>query len=99
MLMVQYKEEASKQIKITGPTDRVYEKVGLDTVIYIKDREIFSVSRHDFEDVVIWNPYTAGAASMGDFEPKDGWKNMACPFSQIRSNGRYASKRETFRSG
>jgi len=99
MLMVQYKEEASKQIKITGPTDRVYEKVGLDTVIYIKDREIFSVSRHDFEDVVIWNPYIAGAASMGDFEPKDGWKNMACPFSQIRSNGRYASKRETFRSG
>ena len=62
-----------------GPTDRVYENVGLDTVIYIKDREIFSVSRHTFEDVVVWNPYIEGAKSMSDFEPKDAWKNMVCP--------------------
>ena len=56
----------------------MYEKVGLDTVIYIKDREILSVSRKAFDDVVVWNPYVEGAASMGDFEPKDGWKNMVC---------------------
>jgi glucose-6-phosphate 1-epimerase len=75
--MLQYKEEASMNVRIAGPTDRVYEKVALDTVIYIKDREIFSVSRHTFEDVVIWNPYVEGAASLADFEPKNAWKNMA----------------------
>ena len=28
---------------------------------------------------MVWNPYVEGAASMADFEPKDGWKNMVWP--------------------
>lgn len=26
----------------------------------------------------MWNPWTEKAAGMGDFEPKDGYKNMIC---------------------
>lgn len=27
---------------------------------------------------MVWNPWTEKAAGMGDFAPKDGFKNMIC---------------------
>ena len=27
---------------------------------------------------MVWNPWKEKAASIGDFEPKDGYKNMIC---------------------
>jgi len=68
--------EDSKLVEITGPIDRVYEAVGPATHILANQKSLFTIERDNFKDVVVWNPYVEGAASMGDFEPKDGWKNM-----------------------
>lgn len=38
----------------------------------------FSVVRDNLKDVVVWNPWTEKAAGIGDFAPKDGFKNMIC---------------------
>jgi glucose-6-phosphate 1-epimerase len=38
----------------------------------------FEVVRENFENVVVWNPWTAKANAMADFEPKEGWRNMLC---------------------
>lgn len=38
----------------------------------------FTLVRDNLKDVVVWNPWTDKAAGMGDFEPKDGFKNMIC---------------------
>jgi glucose-6-phosphate 1-epimerase len=34
--------------------------------------------RDNLDDVVVWNPWVEKAASMGDFSPNDGWKEMLC---------------------
>ena len=73
--------EDSKLVKITGPIDRVYEVVPSETHILMNEKPLFTIERENFKDVVVWNPYIEGAASMGDFEPKDGWKNMVYPRS------------------
>jgi glucose-6-phosphate 1-epimerase len=39
---------------------------------------VLSLSRDNVEDVVVWNPWDAKSAGMGDFEPKSGWQNMVC---------------------
>ena len=69
--------ENAKAVKITGATDRVYEASPPETVVSSGNR-LFTIHRENFKDVVVWNPWTEGAASMGDFEPKIGWKNMVC---------------------
>ena len=38
----------------------------------------FDVIRDNLSDTVIWNPWIEKAKAMGDFEPKDGYKNMIC---------------------
>ena len=69
--------EDDKTVKITGPIDRVYEGPPREiSVVVNTSKNLYTIQRQNFKDVVIWNPYVEGAASMGDFEPKDGWKNM-----------------------
>ncbi len=34
--------------------------------------------RDNLNEVVVWNPWEAGAKLMSDFEPKDGFKEMVC---------------------
>jgi glucose-6-phosphate 1-epimerase len=68
--------EEFKELKITGATDRVYESAPNETRVAQGTSTLFSLQRDNFKDVVVWNPYVEGAASMGDFEPKDGWKHM-----------------------
>ena len=38
----------------------------------------FDVIRDNLSDTVVWNPWIEKAKAMGDFEPKDGYKNMIC---------------------
>jgi len=38
----------------------------------------FDVVRDNLVDTVIWNPWIEKAKGMGDFEPKDGYKQMIC---------------------
>ena len=68
--------EDSEVLKIKGAIDRVYEAAPPETKVGPNGKVIFTLQRESFKDVVIWNPYIEGAASLGDFEPKDGWKNM-----------------------
>ncbi|RPA71278.1 aldose 1-epimerase [Ascobolus immersus RN42] len=72
--------EDNESVTITGETDRVYAKVPTDreTVIEQDGKAVFSVKRKNLEDVVVWNPHAAGAEKIGDFEPKEGWKEMVC---------------------
>lgn len=40
--------------------------------------KVFSIVRDNLNDVVVWNPWTEKAAGIGDFAPKDGFKQMIC---------------------
>lgn len=41
-------------------------------------KTVFSIVRDNLNDVVVWNPWSEKAAGIGDFAPKDGYKNMVC---------------------
>ncbi|KAI1105575.1 galactose mutarotase-like protein [Jackrogersella minutella] len=71
----------SGAVSITGETDRVYTPVkGPSSPVVVAEggETVFSIVRDNLKDVVVWNPWTDKAAGMGDFEPKDGFKNMIC---------------------
>lgn len=71
----------SSSITITGETDRVYTPAkGPSEPVVVTEggNKVFSVVRDNLTDLVVWNPWTEKAAGMGDFAPKDGFKNMIC---------------------
>lgn len=71
----------SSSVTITGETDRVYtpNKGPSEPVVVVEGgKKVFSVVRDNLHDVVVWNPWTEKAAGMGDFAPKDGFKQMIC---------------------
>ncbi|KAI0839305.1 galactose mutarotase-like protein [Hypoxylon sp. FL0890] len=74
-------KKQSGAVTITGEVDRVYTpaKGPSSPVVVTEEGEtVFSIVRDNLKDVVVWNPWTDKAAGMGDFEPKDGFKNMIC---------------------
>ncbi len=71
--------ESSKELRITGETDRVYTSIPQDTTSVLVDgKPRFDVVRDNLDDTVVWNPWAEKAGAMSDFAPKDGWKNMLC---------------------
>ena len=69
----------SPNLRIEGQTDRVYKSLKQDTTsITVDGSPAYDVIRDNLADTVIWNPWTEGAQAIGDFAPKDGWKNMIC---------------------
>ncbi|KAK9775426.1 putative Galactose mutarotase-like domain-containing protein [Seiridium cardinale] len=74
-------KKQSGSISIAGEVDRVYTpaKGPSEPVVVTEGGEKkFSVVRDNLEDVVVWNPWIEKSNSIGDFEPKDGYKNMIC---------------------
>ncbi|KAK4658657.1 hypothetical protein QC762_103490 [Podospora pseudocomata] len=67
----------SGEIRIEGETDRVYTADGPVTVSE-GGKTLFTVTRDNLSNVVVWNPWVEKAKGMGDFEPKDGYKEMLC---------------------
>ncbi|SPO02150.1 related to P.ciliare possible apospory-associated protein [Cephalotrichum gorgonifer] len=68
-------------IAFSGETDRVYSPPTPPSdpvTVQEGGKTRFRVVRDNLPDVVVWNPWVEKAAGMGDFEPKDGWKNMVC---------------------
>lgn len=65
---------------IAGETDRVYTPSSPSAEVVVSDAEgpKFRVTRDNLTDVVVWNPWIEKAKGMGDFEPKDGYKQMLC---------------------
>ena len=71
--------ETNSAISITGETDRVYTTAAEVPIVVSEDgKKVFEITRDNLENVVVWNPWTEKAKSMGDFEPKDGYKQMIC---------------------
>ncbi|KXJ86253.1 galactose mutarotase-like domain-containing protein, partial [Microdochium bolleyi] len=71
----------SSAITITEETDRVYTpstEPSQPVVVSAGGEQLFTVVRDGLRDVVVWNPWVDKANSIGDFEPKDGYKNMLC---------------------
>lgn len=58
--------------------------------------EKFRVVRDNLDDVVVWNPWVDKAAGMGDFQPKDGWKNMVCVEAGAVSSWQKLEKGDAF---
>jgi len=69
--------QSTPEITITGEVDRVYSKIPQDTTTIIEGgKPRFDIIRDGVTDTVVWNPWKEKAASMGDFEPKDGYMRM-----------------------
>lgn len=66
---------------IASETDAIYTPAkgpAEPVVVSEAGTKKYSVVRDNLADVVVWNPWIDKAAGMGDFMPKDGWKNMLC---------------------
>jgi len=75
------KTQAAGGISLSALTDCVYtpDTPPSDPIAIVEGgKTTLSISRDNMADVVVWNPWEEGAKGMGDFEPKDGWKNMIC---------------------
>jgi glucose-6-phosphate 1-epimerase len=75
------KTESNSAISITGETDRVYTPAkgpGYSVIVNEGGKQVFEIVRDNLDNVVVWNPWAEKANSMGDFEPKDGFKQMIC---------------------
>jgi glucose-6-phosphate 1-epimerase len=67
-------------LSISSKTDRVYTPAGgprTPVVITEGGKKKFGIVRDNLNEVVVWNPWT-DAASMPDFAPDDGYKQMIC---------------------
>lgn len=75
------KTSSSSSVKISSRIDQVYsllEDKNTPISILENGKKIFNISRDNLSDVVIWNPWSEGAASMTDFAPTEGFKEMIC---------------------
>lgn len=72
------KTESAAALKLTGETDRVYSPADGPLVVAESGRKIYEVVRDNLENVVVWNPWKDKVGGMGDFMPKEGWRNMIC---------------------
>ncbi|KAK5162760.1 uncharacterized protein LTR77_011191 [Saxophila tyrrhenica] len=72
-------QQSTPELRITGEVDRVYKSIKQDTTSIVQDgKSRLDVQRDRLVDSVVWNPWIEKAKGMGDFEPKDGYKNMVC---------------------
>ena len=76
--------ESSDTLKFTSETDRVYTTLtkpdgsAVPIIVIEGDAPKLIVTRDSLPNTTVWNPWIDKAAAMGDFAPKDGWKNMIC---------------------
>jgi len=76
-----YASVESSDIAIAGEVDRVYSGLDSNKVVTISSegKPAFTVEdRKNLGDVVVWNPWIEKANGLGDFYPKEGYKNMIC---------------------
>lgn len=72
-------QQSSPELRITGEVDRVYKSIKQNTTSIVENgKSRLDVTRDRLTDSVVWNPWIEKAKGMGDFEPKDGYKNMVC---------------------
>lgn len=74
-------QAASSSVSISSETDRVYSPAqGAAQPVSVVEagRTLFTVTRENLDDVVVWNPWADKARGMADFAPDAGFKNMLC---------------------
>ncbi|KAL1304078.1 hypothetical protein AAFC00_000513 [Neodothiora populina] len=72
-------DSSTPSLRIEGQVDRVYKSLPQDTTsILVDNKPYFDVKRDNLSDTVVWNPWKEGAAAIGDYAPKDGYKKMVC---------------------
>jgi glucose-6-phosphate 1-epimerase len=87
-------------VTITGEVDRVYSSIPQDTTTIVEDEKPrFDVVRDNLQDTVVWNPWIEKAASMGDFAPNEGYKNMVCVEVGALNGWQKLEKGEVFEGG
>ncbi|CCE64088.1 hypothetical protein TPHA_0G02530 [Tetrapisispora phaffii CBS 4417] len=74
--------EKNAEVIIDREVDRRYLNVDVKENITILNKKtnqlVHGLIRENLSDAVVWNPWIKKSAGMGDFEPKDGYKNMLC---------------------
>lgn len=71
--------ESNNEIRIAGEVDRVYKSIKQNTTSILEDgTPRLDVVRDNLSDSVVWNPWKEKAGAMGDFAPRDGYRNMIC---------------------
>jgi glucose-6-phosphate 1-epimerase len=76
--------EQSSALTLTSETDRVYtpptaeDGSAVPLTVTEDGTPRFKITRDGLPNVTVWNLWDQKAAAMGDFAPKDGWKNMIC---------------------
>lgn len=79
MLNATEHQQTDPSVKIAGEVDRVYKSIKQDTTsVVVGSKPVLDVQRDNLVDSVVWNPWIEKSKGMGDFEPKDGYKNMLC---------------------
>ena len=72
-------DSTSNELRFEGEVDRVYKSFKQNTTsILVDDKPRLDVIRDNLQDTVVWNPWKEKAQAIGDFDPKDGYKNMVC---------------------
>lgn len=100
MLNATEHQQTSPSLTITRETDRVYKSIKQDTTSIVQDgKPRLDVVRDNLEDSVVWNPWIEKAKGMGDFEPKDGYKQMLCVEVGALNGWQKLEGGETFEGG
>mmetsp|Transcript_74776 Transcript_74776/g.118980 ORF Transcript_74776/g.118980 Transcript_74776/m.118980 type:complete len:290 (+) Transcript_74776:29-898(+) len=77
----QIKKEENEAVGIASEVDRVYMNIGEQDIVLVDASKAkypkMTIQRQNFSDVVLWNPWIAKAAQMGDFDDAE-YKNMVC---------------------
>ena len=72
------KRASTEPLRLTGETDRVF--LGTQARCVVHDpalRRRLAVDKTGSASTVVWNPWSAKAAEIGDLEPED-WRRMLC---------------------
>lgn len=64
-------------VTFAGETDRVYHSSGTATVVDPARARTITVAKGNSADTVVWNPWSAKAAAMPDFDDAE-WPGMVC---------------------
>ncbi|PQE10435.1 aldose 1-epimerase protein [Rutstroemia sp. NJR-2017a BBW] len=91
----------SEALTISSKTDRVYTPAGgpsAPIVVSEGGKKKFTVARDNMNEVVVWNPWI-DAKDIGDFGPKDGWREMICVEAGCVSGWQKLEAGETWEGG
>ena len=68
--------EQQESLAIDAPVDRIYQAPAGGLMLREQDRSLSIQSTH-FTDVVVWNPWDQGAATVSDL-PRTGFRRFLC---------------------